>query len=82
MVLCVRIREEEAIWAAVAAHPNVSDETLRVIAKNATTMVQDIIITNQVRVLGCLEILEDLRANTQVNQVVLRRVRSPKRCSV
>jgi len=71
----IRIREEEAIWAAVAADPNVSDETLRVIAKNATPMVQDIIITNQVRVLGCLEILDDLRGNTQVNQVVLRRVR-------
>ncbi len=71
----IRVREEEAIWAAVAAHPTVSDETLRVIAKNATPMVQDIIITNQVRLLGCLEILDELRANTQVNQVVLRRVR-------
>ena len=71
----IRVRDEEAIWAAVASHSNVSDETLRVIAKNATPMVQDIIITNQVRVLGCLEILDDLRANPQVNQVVLRRVR-------
>ncbi len=71
----IRVREEEAIWAAVAAHPTVSDETLRVIAKNATPMVQDIIVTNQVRLLGCLEILDELRANTQVNQVVLRRVR-------
>jgi hypothetical protein len=71
----IRVRDEEAIWAAVASHANVSDETLRVIAKNATPMVQDIIITNQVRVLGCLEILDDLRANPQINQVVLRRVR-------
>ena len=71
----IRVRDEEAIWAKVAAHRSVSDETLRVIARNATPMVQDIIITNQVRVLGCLEILDDLRANTQVNQVVLRRVR-------
>ncbi len=71
----IRVREEEAIWAMVAADPNVSDETLRVIAKNATPLVQDIIITNQVRVLGCLEILDDLRQNTLVNQVVLRRVR-------
>ena len=70
----IRIRDEEAIWAAVARDPNVSDETLRVIAKNATPMVQDIVITNQVRLLGCLEILDDLRANTQVNQVVLRRL--------
>jgi hypothetical protein len=71
----IRVRDEEAVWAAVASHANVSDETLRVIAKNATPMVQDIIITNQVRVLGCLEILDDLRANPQINQVVLRRVR-------
>ena len=70
----IRVRDEEAIWAVVAAHANVSDETLRVIAKNATPMVQDIIITNQVRLLGCLEILDDLRANPQVNQVVLRRI--------
>lgn len=71
----IRVRDSEAIWSSVAAHANVSDETLRVLAKNATPLVQDIIITNQVRVLGCLEILDDLRANTQVNQVVLRRVR-------
>ena len=71
----IRVRDSEAIWSVVAAHANTSDETLRVLAKNATPLVQDIIITNQVRVLACLEILDDLRANTQVNQVVLRRVR-------
>ena len=71
----IRVRDEETIWAAVAAHGNVSDETLRVIAKNGTPMVQDIIMTNQVRLLGCLEILDDLRTNPQVNQVVLRRIR-------
>jgi hypothetical protein len=73
--LLIRIRENQAIWEAVAAHANVSDETLRVLAKNGPPVVQDIIITNQVRVLGCLEILDDLRSNTQINQVVLRRVR-------
>jgi hypothetical protein len=46
-----------------------------VLAKNGSPVVQDIIITNQVRVLGCLEILDDLRSNTQINQVVLRRIR-------
>ena len=71
----IRVRDSEAIWAAVAAHANTSDETLRVLAKNGPPVVQDIIITNQVRVLGCLEILDDLRENPQVNQVVLRRVR-------
>ena len=72
--LLIRVRESEAVWATVASHPNASDETLRVLAKHASPLVQDIIITNQVRLLGCLEILDDLRANTQVNQVVLRRV--------
>ena len=71
----IRVRDSEAVWSAVASHPNVSDETLRVLAKNASPLVQDIIITNQVRVLGCLEILDDLRSNSQITQVVLRRVR-------
>lgn len=73
--LLIRVRDSEAIWSAVASHPNASDETLRVLARNASPLVQDIIITNQVRLLNCLEILDDLRANKQVNQVVLRRVR-------
>jgi hypothetical protein len=71
----IRIRDSEAVWSAVAAHPNVSNETLRVLARNATPIVQDIIITNHVRLFSCLEILDDLRANPEVNQVVLRRVR-------
>ena len=71
----VRVREDESIRAAVAAHANVSDETLRVLARHSTAVVQDIIITNQVRILGCLDILEDLTSNPQINQVVLRRIR-------
>ena len=71
----VRVREDESVWAAVAGHPNVSDETLRVLARHATPLVQDIIITNQLRILGCLDILEDLMSNPQVNQVVVRRIR-------
>jgi hypothetical protein len=73
--LVIRILDSESIWAAVAAHAKTSDETLRVLARNASPLVQDIIITNQVRLLSCLEILDDLRTNKQVTQVVLRRVR-------
>jgi len=73
--LLTRVRNEDEIWSAVAVHGNVSDETLRVLARNGSKMLQDIIITNQVRLLGCLEILEDLRANPHVDQVILRRVR-------
>jgi hypothetical protein len=71
----VRVRTDDEIWSAVAIHEGVSDETLRVLARNGNKLLQDIIITNQVRLLGCLEILEDLRANPQVDQVILRRVR-------
>ncbi len=73
--LLIRVRDSEAVWSAVAAHANVSNETLRVLARHATPIVQDIIITNHVRLFSCLEILDDLRANPEVNQVVLRRVR-------
>ena len=73
--LLIRVRHEEAVWAAVASHANVSDETLRVLARNATHVVQDIIITNQMRLFSCLEILDDLRANPEAHQVILRRVR-------
>jgi len=73
--LLIRLRQEEAIWSAVAQQAEVSDETLRTIAHNGTSVVQDIIVTNQVRLLGCLEILDDLRSNPQVSQVVLRRVK-------
>jgi hypothetical protein len=73
--LLVRIRDDDEIWTSVAVHPKVSDETLRVLARNANQTLQDVIITNQVRLMDCLEILEDLRANPRVSQVILRRVR-------
>lgn len=73
--LLARVRDEQEIWIAVAQHRRVGDETFRMLASFGSEAVQDIIITNQVRVLDCLEVLEDLKANAQVSQVVLRRVR-------
>ncbi len=73
--LLARVRREETVWMEIAAHRNVSDETLRILARNGGPLVQDVIITNQVRLLGCLELLEDLRSNPTVTQVILRRVR-------
>jgi len=70
-----RVRSEEAMWAAIAVHALVSNETMRVLARNGGPLIQDIIMTNQVRLLAHLEILDDLRANPRVSQVVLRRVR-------
>lgn len=72
--LLTRLREEDTIWIEVARHVAVSDETLRVLAKNGSSAVQDIIMTNQVRIFGCLEILDDLRDNSRVSETVLRRV--------
>jgi len=62
------------MWAAVAVHGRTSDETLRVLARHGSPLIQDIIMTNQVRLLAHLEILDELRANPRVTQVVLRRV--------
>ncbi len=72
--LLIRLREEETVWVEVARHSGLSDETFRILAKNGPAMVQDIVITNQVRIFGCLEILDDLRNNSRVTEVVLRRV--------
>ncbi|NOZ96017.1 MAG: hypothetical protein GXP47_14955 [Acidobacteria bacterium] len=73
--LTARLRNEESVWARIAAHPGTSDETLRLLARNGSALIQDIIMTNQVRILGCLDILEDLRENPQVSKVILRRVK-------
>ncbi len=73
--LLARVREQQEIWMAVAQHRDVGEETFRMLATHGSPMVQDVIITNQVKVLNCLEVLEDLKANPQVSQVVLRRIR-------
>ncbi|RLE28131.1 MAG: hypothetical protein DRJ65_00565 [Acidobacteria bacterium] len=73
--LLARVREEQEIWVAVAQHQNIGEETFRMLASHGPTVVQDVIITNQVKVLACLEVLEDLKGNPRVSQVVLRRVR-------
>jgi len=73
--LLVRVRPEEAIWAAVSVQDNVSDETLRVLARHGSPLIQDIVITNQVRIMACFEILEDLKMNPDLSSIVARRVR-------
>ena len=73
--LLTRAREDEEIWIGVARHSMVSDQTLCVLAAHGSATVQDVIVTNQVRLLECLEILDGLKMNPRVTQVVLRRVR-------
>ena len=73
--LLSRCTRDEEIWIAAIQHPKTANETLRWLARQAPVKVQDVIIINQVRILGCLELIEDLRANPQVGQDVLRRAR-------
>lgn len=73
--LLVRVLKNDEIWVAVARHQNVSNETLRILAHHGNPTVQDIIITNQSRLLENLEILEELKANPAISSVVLRRIR-------
>lgn len=73
--LLARCREDENLWGEIVRFPGTADETLRWLARTAPPMTQSSIITNQTRVMGCLEILEDLKHNPIVSQDVLRRVR-------
>jgi hypothetical protein len=73
--LLARVREEDTVWVGVARHANVSDQTLCVLAAHGSEIIQDVIVTNQVRILDCLEILDALKVNSRATQVALRRVR-------
>lgn len=73
-LLC-RSREDEALWMEAVRHPKTANETLRWLAGVAPPQTQSTIITNQARILGCLEILDDLRANPNASQDILRRAR-------
>lgn len=73
--LASRACGSEEFLAAVVRHPRTANETLRWLARGGGAAVQDSIVTNQTRLLGCLELLGDLRANPQATQEVLRRVR-------
>lgn len=66
---------DEKLWQVIVQDSRTADETLRWLAKVAPPVTQDAIVTNQVRLLGCLEIIEDLRANPQVAPDILRRLR-------
>jgi len=71
--LLARAAPSEVLWEAMIRHPRTANETLRWLALTAPARTLDAIVTNQTRLLGCLEILQDLRGNPQVTQDVLRR---------
>ncbi len=66
---------DDDLHQRIARHPRVADETLLWLARHSGPRVQDAIVTNQIRLISCLEIIEGLRANPNVSQDVLRRVR-------
>ncbi|MCS7183260.1 MAG: hypothetical protein NZ869_09165, partial [Thermoanaerobaculum sp.] len=73
--LIARWFHDEGLWQELIRDPRTSNETLRWLARVAPPATQDALVTNQVRLLGCLEIIEDLRANPQVTPDILRRLR-------
>ena len=73
--LLARAVPSEALWERIVRHSRASNETLRWLAATAPATTLATIVTNQTRLLGCLEILQDLRLNPHVTQDVLRRAR-------
>ncbi len=73
--LLARAVEDGELHQRIARHPRVADETLLWLARHAGTKVQDAIVTNQIRLMSCLEIADALRANPQISQDILRRIR-------
>ena len=73
--LMARAVSSEPLWERIVRHSRASNETLRWLAATGPATTLETLVTNQTRLLGCLEILQDLRANPHVTQDVLRRAR-------
>jgi len=73
--LLAKFVREEMLWEAVVKDPRTADETLRWLARTAPARTQDAIVTNQRRLMSCLELVEDLRANPEADATVLRRLK-------
>lgn len=66
--------EEENLLSAIAGSKNVKDSTLIFLARNGSEMVQEIIITNQTRILQNPKILEALEENHKLSSLVRRKI--------
>ena len=73
--LLARQVPDEHLWARIVRDPRTADETLRWMARVGGESTQDALITNQRRILACLELLQDIRDNPSATPVVLRKVR-------
>ncbi len=66
--------EDEEILIAIAQAKNVKDSTLIFLAKNGGEKIQEIIITNQSRILSNPKILESLEKNLNLSSFVQRKI--------
>jgi hypothetical protein len=73
--LLAKFVPDDGLWEAIVQDARTADETLRWLARSGTPRTQDAIVTNQRRLMTCLELLEDLRANPRPESSVLRRAR-------
>jgi len=73
--LLARTVNDEVLLESIIRDARTAEETLRWIGRTGNPRIQDALITNQVRILNCLEILDDLRENPNASPEILRRVR-------
>lgn len=66
--------EDDSILSAIAGSKNLKDSTLVFLAMNGSELVQEIIITNQARILSNPKILDALEKNHKLSPSIKRRI--------
>ncbi len=66
--------EDDGILSAIAGSKNVKDSTLIFLARQGSELIQEIIITNQARILSNPKILDALEENQKLSSAVRRRI--------
>lgn len=66
--------EEDNILSAIAGSKNIKDSTLLFLARNCSEIIQEIIITNQARIIANPKILEALEENLKLSPLIKRRI--------
>jgi len=73
--LLAKLVPDDEVLEGVVKDPRTADETLRWLARSAPPRIQDAIVTNQRRMMACLELVEDLRGNPAADSNILRRLK-------
>jgi len=66
--------EDESILSAIASAKNVKDSTLLFLARQGSEIIQEIIVTNQARILSNPKILDALEENQKLSSTVKRKI--------